>query len=292
MMILDWKVVAKQIKDRLKDIFSQSIWQDAYIVIFLLNNHWPSIKYVSLKKKFWEEVWIKVKVIDWNQVNVSNVDEILEKVNYFNSDDRCKWIIFQLPLPLSLQKYQPLLLSSVRWYKDIDWLWWVKFWLSLVWLFDFIPATPKAVVNILKYYKLDNFKWKRITIIWQSNLVWKPLALYFMKQEAEVFSFNKFVDKKTLIDICKTSDIIVSATWSPRLVTNEFVKDDKSQILIDVGWEIVNWKPVWDVDFDSVKDKVKAITPVPWGVGPVTVASLFENIVELDKVKNIYKLKI
>jgi methylenetetrahydrofolate dehydrogenase (NADP+)/methenyltetrahydrofolate cyclohydrolase len=84
-----------------------------------------------------------------------------------------------------------------------------------------------------------------------------------MKEGAEVFSFNKFIDLKDLINITKQSDIIVSATGRPHLVDERFIKDDGSQILIDVGWEVVNGKPTGDINFEAVKDKVKAISPVP-----------------------------
>ncbi len=282
MILLDWKKVSENIKKKLKDIFKSSKWKDSYITIFLLNNHKPSIKYVNLKRKFGEQVGMKVNIVTWNDID--NLDDVFKKLQFFNDDEKCKWIVFQLPLPDRLKPYQAKILSSVRRYKDIDWLWWVVFWLTMVDLFDFIPATPKAVINILKYYQLDDFVWKNITIIWQSNLVWKPLVLYLMKQWAEVFSFNKFVNEEDLIILSKRSDIIISATWNPHLIDERFIRDNKTQILIDVWWEVVNWKVVWDIDFYSIKDKVKAITPVPWWVWPVTVASLFENVVELDKI--------
>jgi methylenetetrahydrofolate dehydrogenase (NADP+)/methenyltetrahydrofolate cyclohydrolase len=215
-----------------------------------------------------------------NEFNLKfdNINNILSSVKKLNNDTNCIWIMFQLPLPKELQQYQPKILWSVNHFKDIDGLWWILVGLSAISLINFIPATPAAVLNILKYYNLDNFEWKKISVIGQSNLVWKPLAIQLIKLWAEVFSFNQFADQKHMKWICKESDYIISATWSLHLIDKTFLNKDGNQVLIDVGWGIKDWKAAWDIDFDDVKDKVKAITPVPWGVWPVTVASLFENI--------------
>ena len=288
-MILYWKPVAEEIKNRLKNQFLKSEWQGKFITIFLLNNHWPSIKHVNLKRKFWEEVGLKVNVIDWTQV--CKFEDIIKKIDELNQNDNCVGMIVQLPLPEYLKPFKSQILSRIVWYKDIDWLGGVNFWYNLVGLIDFVPATPKAVLNLLSYYWFSNFKWKKICILWQSNLVWKPLALQFMKMNAEVFSFNRFWDLGFIKKICCESDFIISATWNSLFVDDSFIRDDKSQVLVDVWWEIVNWKSVWDVNFEKVKDKVKAITPVPGGVWPVTVASLFENVVKLRKFANLLTWK-
>ncbi|HKL44552.1 MAG TPA: hypothetical protein VJ892_04745, partial [Candidatus Absconditabacterales bacterium] len=99
-----------------------------------------------------------------------------------------------------------------------------------------------------------------------------------VKQGGTVYSCNSNTPKEELKKLCKSSDYIISCTGVVHLLNNEFVRNDQSQIIIDVGYGHKDGKPVGDIDFDSVKDKVKYITPVPGGIGPLTVACLFENI--------------
>lgn len=277
-MILYWKPVSDLIKEK---IIKSNLWKNIYIWILLLSDDLASQTYVNHKKNFWDDVWICVKIFSKENINCENIDEILSLIYQLNNDNNCVWIIVQLPLNNIIEHYKADILSSISSKKDIDWLWWINFWLNLVWKTNFLPATPKSIINILKYYKLDDFEWKKISIIWQSNLIGKPLALEFMKKEAEVFSFNKKIDPRDLAYFCKQSDYIICATWVAWLINSNFVKNDKSQILIDV-WFSKKWnKIMWDINFEDVKDKVKAISPVPWWVWPTTIACLFENILEL-----------
>lgn len=291
MIILDWRVVGNQIRENLKKYFSWSIWQDKYVaVIFLWNNDSCRI-YVWHKKKFGESIWINVKVfwpedndmILWKDLTLEN---ILATIDFLNKDDNCVGIVMQLPLTDELVKYKSEILSRISTIKDIDWLWWKLLWLWAIDLIEFIPATPMSVVRLLEYYGFGDFKGKKISILWQSNLVWKPLAMEIIKRWWEVFSFNHFIDKSEIQKSCKLSDYIISATWSLHLVDDSFIRDDQSQILVDVGWWFVDGKPAWDVFYDKVKDKIKAISPVPGGVGPLTVACLFDNIRVLHEQKD------
>ncbi len=282
-MILKWEPVVDSIKKKLIDY---NFWDESYIWILLLSDDMASKKYVSLKQKFWKEVWLDVFIYSKDNENIDpyNLDNVLSKIDSLNKDENCLWIVVQLPINETLSWYFSLILSSISPQKDIDWLWWVLFWLNLVWKIKFVPATPKAVLKILEYYKLDDYRWKKISVIWQSNLVWKPLALELMNANAEVFSFNENVNNNDLKNICKISDYIISATWVCSLIDSSYLRSDPSQVIIDV-WFWKKWnKVMWDVDYEAVKDYVKAITPVPWWVWPVTVACLFENIIDLDKV--------
>ncbi|HOQ79407.1 MAG TPA: bifunctional 5,10-methylenetetrahydrofolate dehydrogenase/5,10-methenyltetrahydrofolate cyclohydrolase, partial [Candidatus Absconditabacterales bacterium] len=212
-----------------------------------------------------------------------NIGKIIDLIHYLNHDKDCVGIIVQLPLPEELKKYKSQILSTISPNKDIDGMGGVLNGLSSIDLIDFVPATPKAVVKILKEYDLYNIRGKIITVIGQSNLVGKPLVLEFIKQGATVFSTNSSTPVEKTKELCKMSDIIVSCTGVVHLVNDEFIRDDKSQILIDVGYGHKAGKPVGDVDFESVKDRVKYITPVPGGVGPLTVACLFENIFDIQE---------
>lgn len=295
-MILDWEKVSQNIKN---DLVSFCSWlKNKYIVIFLLSDDFPSFRYVTNKKKFGESLGLPVVVLgnenfDLNQkvqdeeINYLKKLDYTEKDNVFyaiqklNQNSNCIWIMVQLPLNQGLKNFKLDILTSVDSKKDIDCLNGKLLWYSAIGYTDILPATPQAVINILRFYNLFDMKGKNVSIIWQSDLVGKPLALEFIKKWAEVFSFNRFSNLDSMKRICKDSDYIISATWFANLINSEFVVDNKSQIIIDV-WYTKKWTKIYgDADFDKIKDKVKAITPVPGWVGPVTVASLFQNIQKL-----------
>ncbi len=303
-MLLEWKKVSQKIQQELiektKKLFPN---KDKYVGIVYLWNDQSSKVYVGLKQKYWEKIWIPVHIFwqykKWDNLpdntnndydvqlymkqEYDNIWKIIDLINYLNQDKDCIWIIVQLPLPEKLKQYKAQILSTIAPNKDIDGMWWILNWLSSIDLIDFVPATPKAVVKILKEYDLYNIRWKVITVIWQSNLVGKPLVLEFIKQWWTVYSCNSSTPIEELKYICKKSDYIISCTWVVHLLNNEFIRDDQSQILIDVWYGHKDWKPVWDIDFDSVKDKIKYITPVPGGIWPLTVACLFENIFDIQE---------
>lgn len=304
MQLLEWKKLSQKIQQELiektKKLFPN---KDKYVWIVYLGNNKSSKVYVWLKQKYWEKIWIPVHVFGqykkWDNLpdNTNNdydvqlymkqeydsIWKVMDLINYLNGDKDCIWIIVQLPLPKEFQQYKAQILSTIAPNKDIDWMWWILNWLSSIDLIDFVPATPKAVVKILKEYDLYNLRWTIITVIWQSNLVGKPLVLEFIKQWWTVFSSNSRTPIEYTKEICKKSDIIVSCTGVVHLINDDFIRHDKSQILIDVWYWHKDWKPVWDIDFESVKDKVKYITPVPGGIWPLTVACLFENIFDIQE---------
>jgi len=299
MQLLEWTKLAQKMQKELTEKTSKLFPnKEKYVGIIYLWEDKSSKVYVWLKQKYGEKIWIPVHIFGqykkWdnlpNNLNndydvqlymkqeYDNIWKVIDLINYLNSDKDCIGIIVQLPLPEKFKQYKAKILSTIAPDKDIDWLGGILTGLSSIDLIDFVPATPKAVINILQEYSLYNIRWKIITIIWQSNLVGKPLMLELVKQWGTVYSCNSNTPKEELKKLCKSSDYIISCTWVVHLLNNEFVRNDQSQIIIDVWYGHKDWKPVWDIDFDSVKDKVKYITPVPGGIGPLTVACLFENI--------------
>lgn len=301
------KNISEQIKIATKSRYAKhNLDKDCFLAILFFGENSSSKVYVKMKQKYWEDIGLNVKVFwqDPSQYyddseyatkynNYDSADDILALIEELNHDEKCLWIIVQLPTPEWLTKGQIKILSKIHWKKDVDWLWGVVNWLSETWLIDFIPATPKAVLKLLEYYKLDDFRWKTISVIWQSNLVWKPLAIELMKKWATVLSFNADSNQDKMRLFCKNSDIIVSCTWAIHLINEEFINDSKNQILVDVWYWHKNGKAVWDVDFDAVKDKVWYIVPVPWWIWPLTVSCLFDNLFDLlevtDSLKSIEK---
>jgi methylenetetrahydrofolate dehydrogenase (NADP+)/methenyltetrahydrofolate cyclohydrolase len=133
------------------------------------------------------------------------------------------------------------------------------------------------VMILLDEYGYGDIQGKKITILWQSNLIGKPLMLSLIRRGATVFSFNIYSDHECMRQSCLQSDIIISCTGAVHLVDASFVRDDQSQIVIDVGRWFKDNRPVGDVQLESITQRVEAYTPLPGWVGPLTIASLFMN---------------
>jgi methylenetetrahydrofolate dehydrogenase (NADP+)/methenyltetrahydrofolate cyclohydrolase len=161
------------------------------------------------------------------------------------------------------------------------------------WKIEFLPATAQAVISLWNAYDLWSFERNVISVIWQSDIVWRPISRYLELKWADVHTFDIRNTPEEIMTQTKKSDVIISCTWALHLIDDRFVNKDKNQILIDVGYGFLNWKSTGDVDFEKVKDKVYAISPVPGWVGPMTVASLFENIFTIwsqkEKIENLSK---
>lgn len=296
MEILDWIKVSDSIKANLAAYIKKGDYSDKYVALFLLWDDDPSKVYVSLKKQFWADIWLNVEVFGsedkstnvdylerYKYVDYTDIKNVYNTLDFLNKDNDCLGIVVQLPLPDYFMQYKSDILSKISPLKDIDGLGWLLLWLSAIDLIDFTPATPASVLNILEYYDLADFKWKNVTIIWQSNLVWKPLAMEIIKRGWTVYSFNAHSDIEQVKESARKSDYIMSATGMVEIVDDTFLKDDCSQVLVDIWWWLKDGKAVWDVNYEAVKDKVYAITPVPGGVWPVTVASLFSNIIVIER---------
>ena len=177
--------------------------------------------------------------------------------------------------------------------KDIDWLWdRLQKW-DFEWKIDFLPATAQAVISLRNAYELWDFEWKIISVIGQSDIAWGPVSRYLEIKWADVHRFDIRNTEEEIIQQTKESDVIISCTWALHLIDDRFVNEEKNQILIDVGYGFLDGKATWDVNFEKVKDKVYAISPVPGWVGPMTVASLFGNIFTIcwqrDRVESLMK---
>ena len=291
-MILRGKELSIKMKDQLK-IKSKSLPENSYMAILFFGNDFSSSTYVNHKQKYGESIWIPIKIFteEWFsplvQEKESFANRVFDLINQLNHDPFCIGIIIQLPLPTELKPHQNELLSTISAEKDIDGLWWVNTGLSSTGLIDFIPATPKAVITLLEEYKLDNLKGKKVAIIGQSNIVGKPLIMECIKKWAIVSSFNIDYTPEEIKQFTQKSDYIISCTGQVHLVDDSRISHNQSQIIIDVGYGHIDGKPVGDVNIESIADKVFAYTPVPGGIGPLTVACLFDNIFTLQGYKKV-----
>lgn len=193
----------------------------------------------------------------------------MQAVEQANTDDACLGIVVQLPLSPQLQPHQATILTAVAPHKDLDGLGGVLFGLSATGHLTFIPATPKAVLEMLRYYSLDAVQGQTVALLGQSNLTGKPLAVELMNRGATVCSFNAESDQVLMKEVCAKSDIIISATGVVHLLDASFFSDPdalRQKVLLDVGRGIKDGKAVGDIDREFFQDRVHAITPVPGGI--------------------------
>ena len=294
MLLLRWKEKSEWMKDNLKKLRTKSFGDEKkFVAILFFGESNPSQVYVNLKKKYAKEIWFDCLIfgqwekeisseypdlIECQRKNYDNRNDVIELVDILNNDESCIWIICQLPLTEELKPYQKEICNSISPLKDMDWLWdKLQKW-AFEWKIDFLPATAQAVISLRNAYDLWDFEWKTISVIGQSDIVWGPISRYLEIKWVDVHRFDIRNTQEEIIQQTKKSDVIISCTWALHLVDDRFVNKEKNQILIDVGYGFLDGKATWDVNFEKVKNKVYAISPVPGWVGPMTVASLFENI--------------
>lgn len=304
-MLLYWKPVAELHTQKLKsDIWTYfSDWKH-YVAILFFGTNSSSAVYVRNKQAFAQKIWLPAFIF-WQEHKEQNLwifedlsedivrryentDQVFNLIDRLNLDERCLGIMIQMPLPDFLKHERDRLVSAVSESKDIDGLWWGLVGKSFADFISFTPATPKAVMSLLDYYELWNLKGKRVAIIGQSIVVWKPLALECLKRWAIVQCFDISNTEQEIQEWCQQAEYIFSGTGVIHLVNENYVNKEKNQILVDIWYGHLNGKAAGDIDFESVEEKVKYITPVPWWVWPLTIVSLFENVISLRK--NYWKI--
>lgn len=278
-MLISWKELALTKKEILKKTFSDPQWTWCYIAVIFPWDDISSQAYVRMKQKFWREVWLDVHIINQGMTSVSDIFSFIDSCN---TDEKCVGIIVQLPLPDRATDSYTEIMARVSPSKDIDSLWWVLFGMTHLWTSDILWATPQAVISLMQHHNIDYGQWTIITILWQSKLIWRPLADYLMNAWATVQTVNERTDPDYVRDLCKKSDIILSATWVLHLIDESYIRHDWSQYMIDIWRWKLDWKPAWDVN-PAIEKHVAWLSPVPGWVWPLTIMSLFENVV---KIKN------
>ena len=294
MLLLKWKEKSEWLKSKFKELRAQYFWDERkFVAVLFFGKSNPSQVYVNLKKKYAREIWFDCLIfgqwegwftkeypdlVDYQKKEYSHKNDVIELVNFLNDDERCVWIICQLPLTDELKPFQKEICNTITPLKDMDWLGdKLQEW-AFEWKIEFLPATAQAVISLWNAYDLWSFEWKVISVIWQSDIVWRPISRYLELKWSEVHTFDIRNTPKEIMNQAKKSDVIISCTWALHIIDDRFVNEEKNQILIDVWYGFLNWKSTGDANFEKVKNKVYAISPVPGWVGPMTVASLFWNI--------------
>ena len=278
-MILDGKkeaaLLRAEIKKEILEIKKKTDKSPSLSVI-LIGDFAPSQIYVKNKEKNSREVGITSEVIKYSKEVKES--EILEKIEELNNNDNVSGILVQLPLPTHINKEK--IINTIKPSKDVDGFHPINVGNLSLGYKSIIPCTPLGCLLLIKNVE-KNLIGKHAVIIGRSNLNGKPMAQLLLNENCTVSIVHS--KTKDLKLECQKADILVVAVGVANLVKGDWVK--KNSIIIDVGINKVADKIVGDVDFDQVKDKVKAITPVPGGVGPMTIACLLKNTLECFKAR-------
>ena len=277
MMIIDGKKEAKLLREKIKKEIlkiKKSKNKVPGLTVILIGNYTPSQIYVKNKEKNSKEVGMNSDVIKYSD-DVSE-KEILNKIKELNNDQNVSGILVQLPLPKQIDKEK--IINSIHPSKDVDGFNPVNVGNLSSGYQGLVPCTPMGCLMLIKKVE-KNLSGKHAVIIGRSNLNGKPMAQLLLKENCTVTIVHS--KTKNLQQECLKADILVAAVGVPNLVKKDWVKKDA--IVIDVGINKLNDKIVGDVEFDQVKDIAKAITPVPGGVGPMTIACLLKNTLECFK---------
>lgn len=265
--ILDGKLVAQSIRDRLKGEIKNLPYIPHLCVIQLGKDNEGSNLYVKYKKKAAEEIGMKSSTYEL-PINTSQ-EELLAHIDKLNQDPDVDGILVQMPLPKQIDTWE--IIKELNPQKDVDGFHPINNWALDNKLTGLFPCTPRGIISLLEYYKFS-FEGKHVVIVNRSHLVGNPLHKLFRKYNATVTQCHS--KTKNLAQVAQTADILVVATGNPSLVTEDWVTE--KSIVIDVS------SPKGDCQehFDAIKNKVQAITPVPGGIGPMTIACLLENTVQ------------
>jgi len=265
--IIDGKAIAMQIKSEIKEK-AAAMKQKPGLAVVRVGDDPASIVYVNAKERACTEVGFYSEKYELKE-DVEE-DELFKLIAKLNKSKKIHGILVQLPLPAHINEEKVLFAVSAE--KDVDGFNPVNYGKLFAGNNYLVPATPKGVIRLLDIMNYD-VSGKNAVVIGRSNIVGKPVALLLLQKNAIVTICHS--KTKDLVSECKKADILVSAVGMPGLVTKDMVK--KGAVVIDVGITRKDGKLYGDVDFNGVKEVAGYITPVPGGVGPMTIAMLLEN---------------
>lgn len=272
-MIIDGKKVAQGILEDIKKQVAKLEIKPTIAVVIVGEN--PSSKiYVNIKNKKATEIGMNSIVVEMSEDITQQ--ELETKIDELNQDSDINAILVQMPLPEHLDAYK--IIEKILPKKDVDGFHPQNVGKLSIGLTPFAySCTPKGVIRLLDEYDID-LEGKHAVVIGRSNIVGKPLSAMLLARNATVTMAHS--KTKNLSLLAKSADILISAVGSPKLVKSDWIKDNA--VVVDVGISRTSEGAiVGDVDFENVKDKASFITPVPGGVGPMTIAMLLENTLNL-----------
>lgn len=277
MQLIDGKKVSAYIKENLKAEVASLKEQgtEVCLAVIQVGNDPASTIYVRNKKKGCE--FVGIKSLSYELPEETTEEELLHLIDELNADEKVHGILVQLPLPKQINEDH--IIKSIHPSKDVDGFHPENIGKMFIGEDTLVSCTPAGVVELLDYYKID-VAGKRCVVVGRSNNVGKPMAMLLTAKNGTVTIAHS--KTKDLASVTREADILVAAAGRPRLITAEHVKEGAVVIDIGIHRDEEN-KMCGDVDFEQVKDKVSAISPVPGGVGPMTIAMLLSNCVKAAK---------
>ena len=282
MIILDGKKTSNDIKSELSVLVDELMKKGKrppHLAAVLVGNDGASLTYVGSKVRSCEKIGYQSTLIHLPET--TSEDELLEQIHSLNTDKEIDGFIVQLPLPKHIDEEKVLM--AVDPHKDVDGFHPTNFGKMALDMESFIPATPYGIVELLDRYKID-ISGKHAVVIGRSNIGGRPMSILLSRKSSPGNATVTLTHSRTknLEAITKEADIVVSALGVPNFLTKDMIKE--GAIIIDVGITRVpdDSKPkgyviTGDVDYENVKEKASYITPVPGGVGPMTIAMLLQN---------------
>jgi len=276
MKILDGSKYSKIILDDIKQkIRKLSI--KPKLAIVLLGKNPSSITYIKSKEKACKYVGMDIEK-HFHTLEFTEKD-LIELINKLNKDRSVNGIIVQLPLPSNINTDN--IIFNIDYKKDVDGFHPFNLGKIFVGLESLAPCTALGIVDLLSFYDID-IKGKTVCILGKSNIVGKPVALMLLNHKANVISCDKYTED--IIKLTQVADILISATGVPNLIKAKHIKKDA--VIVDVGFTYKNGVLYGDVDEKSIKDKASYISPVPGGIGKMTVAHLIKNTYKAYMIQN------
>mgnify|MGYP003292893781 CR=1 FL=1 len=277
--IIDGKRISTEIKDELKAKVAQLREEgvEVTLAVIQVGNDPASSVYVGNKKKACE--YIGIRSLAYELTEETTEAELLDIIEELNGREDVNGILVQLPLPKHIDEDK--VIKSISPLKDVDGFHTQSVGALCIGQPGFVSCTPAGIIQLLKRSNID-IAGKECVVIGRSNIVGKPMALLLLRENGTVTVAHSRT--QNLQEVTKRADILVAAVGKPKMITADYVKE--GAVVIDVGiHRNADNKLCGDVDYDSVAPKCSAITPVPGGVGPMTIAMLMHNCVESVKLQ-------
>lgn len=275
--IIDGKLISNQIKDELKAEVEamKAEGKNLCLAVIQVGNDPASSVYVNNKKKAC--AYIGIESAAYELPEETTEEELLELIDRLNKDDNITGILVQLPVPKHIN--EDTIIKKISPAKDVDGFHPMSVGALSIGQKGFVSCTPAGVIQLLKRTGVE-IAGKECVVIGRSNIVGKPMGMLLLRENGTVtICHSKTANLK---EVCKRADILVAAVGKPKMINHEYIKD--GAVVIDVGiHRMENGKLCGDVDFDDVEGICSAITPVPGGVGPMTIAMLMNNCVEAGR---------
>ncbi|HCV0205381.1 TPA: bifunctional methylenetetrahydrofolate dehydrogenase/methenyltetrahydrofolate cyclohydrolase FolD [Staphylococcus aureus] len=277
--ILDGKQIAKDYRQGLQDQV-EALKEKGFtpkLSVILVGNDGASQSYVRSKKKAAEKIGMISEIVHLEET--ATEEEVLNELNRLNNDDSVSGILVQVPLPKQVSEQK--ILEAINPDKDVDGFHPINIGKLYIDEQTFVPCTPLGIMEILKHADID-LEGKNAVVIGRSHIVGQPVSKLLLQKNASVTILHS--RSKDMASYLKDADVIVSAVGKPGLVTKDVVKE--GAVIIDVGnTPDENEKLKGDVDYDAVKEIAGAITPVPGGVGPLTITMVLNNTLLAEKMR-------